>query len=102
MYYNYDFGDNWEHWMYIRGRAAVGKFHVVKGQGHGVAEDIGPKCDRWQKLKAAYRATNPTAEQRKEMHWFEHLASNADPRGLAGNLVNEFDVDGVNHRLAAL
>lgn len=99
LVYTYDFGDHWEHCMTVEGRAAPTRdFQVLHGSGHGVAEDAGG-VRGWEEVKAAYRAARPTGEQREKRAWFEGLASNADPGGLAGDRVAYFDMDGTNRRM---
>lgn len=97
--YTYDFGDNWDHYLTVESRAAPTRdFQVLSGTGHGVAEDAGG--DRgWEALKAAYRAARPTEDQRSKRTWFEGMASNADPRGLAGDRVEYFDMEETNRRM---
>lgn len=56
----------------------------------------------WKKLKEAYRATRPTAEQKQQMVWYEGMCPNGDAGGLKGGKVGEWDVEGVNARLAEL
>lgn len=97
--YTYDFGDNWDHYFTLEGRAAPTRdFQIVSGTGHGVAEDAGG-VHGWEELKEAYRAARPTAEQAEKRRWFEGQASNADPRGLSGDRVNYFDMEEVNRRM---
>ncbi|KAL3960308.1 hypothetical protein ACCO45_005425 [Purpureocillium lilacinum] len=99
MVYTYDFGDNWEHYMTILGRAdATPDFICLDGSGHYVAEDVG-STQGWEKLKAAYQTQSPTEEQKGRRKWFERDASNADPRGLAGDRVNTWDRDAINRAL---
>jgi len=94
--YEYDFGDNWEHKVTLMGREEAGEsFVCLEGGGHGVAEDVGSR-DGWKKLKAAYRADRPNAEQKDKMRWFESKASNRDPQGLKGERVNVWDKEKVN------
>ncbi|THY34187.1 hypothetical protein D6D00_00347 [Aureobasidium pullulans] len=82
--YMYDFGDNWGHEIEIIGRGEVDDtFRCTEGNGHGIAEDAG-SMPGWEELKNAYRAVNPTDEQKEKMHWFENQASNFDPEGLTG------------------
>ncbi|KAF2405647.1 hypothetical protein EJ06DRAFT_468213 [Trichodelitschia bisporula] len=100
--YTYDFGDNWEHVMTVEGRADSTKtFSCLLGTGQPVAEDVG-STRGWEKLKEAYRAATPSAEQREKRSWFERDASNADPRGLAGGRVDEWDRDAVNRKLSKM
>ncbi|KAI1325396.1 MM3350-like domain-containing protein [Xylariaceae sp. FL0255] len=97
--YTYDFGDNWEHYITIEGRTdATEDFICLDGTGHCIAEDAGG-VRGWEEVKAAYCAGNPTHEQLEKRDWFEHIASNADPQGLAGDRVNAFDRDRVNRNL---
>lgn len=94
--YVYDFGDNWEHFLTVEGRAARSdNFQVLSGTGHYVAEDVG-SFTGWEELKRAYRASDPTEEQRNRKIWFERVARNADPRGLAGGRVSYFEKDEIN------
>ncbi|KAH0362296.1 hypothetical protein KCU65_g8100, partial [Aureobasidium melanogenum] len=82
--YMYDFGDNWGHEIEIIGRGNVDDtFKCTDGNGHGIAEDAG-SMPGWEELKNAYRAANPTKEQKEKMTWFEQKASNFDPEGLKG------------------
>ncbi|KAI1260344.1 MM3350-like domain-containing protein [Xylariaceae sp. FL1019] len=100
--YTYDFGDNWEHYLTIKGRAdATRKFTCLEGTGHEIAEDVG-NIRGWDDLKAAYRATNPTKEQREKRKWYESMASNGDPQGLAGARVDLFEKDRVNSLLGKI
>ncbi|KAM4067326.1 plasmid pRiA4b ORF-3-like protein [Hirsutella rhossiliensis] len=97
--YTYDFGDNWEHYFTVLGRAdSTDDFVCLDGSGHYVAEDS-RGVNGWEDLKAAYRAQNPTKEQRERRQWFESMASNPDPRGLAGDRVNAWDRDQINRDL---
>lgn len=98
--YTYDFGDNWEHFLTVEGRCdPTGDFQVLSGVVHPVAEDVGSKTG-WEDLKAAYRAPNSTSEQRERRGWFENMASNGDPRGLAGDRVNLFEnMDEINRNM---
>ncbi|KAI0152996.1 MM3350-like domain-containing protein [Xylariaceae sp. FL1272] len=97
--YTYDFGDNWEHFLTITGRAdATRNFTCLEGTGHGIAEDVG-NIKGWNDLKAAYRATNPTKDQREKRKWYESMASNGDRQGLAGARVDLFEKDKLNNLL---
>jgi hypothetical protein len=99
LVYTYDFGDNWEHTLTIEGRGDfTDHFVCLSGTGHPVAEDVGG-VQGWEDLKAAYRAAQPTTEQRERREWFEKRARNADPRGLAGDRVNVWDMAQVNRDL---
>ncbi|CAJ2503882.1 Uu.00g112760.m01.CDS01 [Anthostomella pinea] len=100
--YTYGFGDNWDHYMTITGRAdATKNFVCLDGSGHGVAEDAGG-VDGWADVKAAYRAARPSQEQRGRRDWFERRASNRDPRGLAGEGVHAWDRQQINRELGNL
>lgn len=100
--YTYDFGDNWEHYLTVEGRAdPTDRFICLSGSGHPVAEDVGGTTG-WEDLKKAYRTEKPTAEQRERCKWFEKFASNADPKSLAGNYVHDWDKDEVNKGLEEL
>ncbi|PHH91991.1 hypothetical protein CDD83_9438 [Cordyceps sp. RAO-2017] len=97
--YTYDFGDNWEHHLTVMGRAnPTTSFVCLDGSGHGVAEDCAG-VNGWQELKAAYRAKKPSEKQLERRRWLETQASNADPRGLAGDRVHAWDRDKVNRDL---
>lgn len=97
--YTYDFGDNWDHYLTVEGRAPPTRdFQVLSGTGHAVAEDVGG-VRGWEELKVAYAAARPTAEQAERKEWFEGRASNSDPRGMAGDRVNFFDKEEVNRRM---
>jgi len=99
LVYTYDFGDNWEHFFTVKGRAPASfSFECLGGSGHYVAEDVG-SWREWEALKQAYRAAQPTKEQREKREWFEAQATNSDPRGLAGDRVNFFDKDQTNRDL---
>jgi len=94
-------GDNWEHRITVEGRAeATDHFICLSGTGHPVAEDVGG-VRGWKVLKEAYRTQQPTEEQRERREWYEE-AINFDPRGLAGDRVNAWDMDEVNQRLRAV
>lgn len=41
----------------------------------------------------------PTEEQKERRKWFETFASNADPRGLAGDRVHAWDREKINRDL---
>ncbi|KAM7206105.1 plasmid p 4b orf-3 family protein [Naviculisporaceae sp. PSN 640] len=102
MVYTYDFGDNWEHYMTIVGRAPpTDDFICLDGKGHGVAEDVGAWMG-WEELKEAYRAKKPTKEQKDRRRWFENQASNSDPKGLSGDCVEWFDKDAINKALPVM
>ncbi|KAI1415620.1 hypothetical protein F5Y13DRAFT_187113 [Hypoxylon sp. FL1857] len=89
--YTYNFASPWKHHMTITGRAeATDEFVCLHGAGHGVAEDVGG-VQGWADLKAAYRAANPSPDQRMRRHWFENICLNGDPVGLAGYRVNVWD-----------
>jgi hypothetical protein len=95
----YDFGDNWEHQLTIEGRAeATDGFHVLSGTGHPVAEDVGG-VRGWKELKAAFRASQSTEEQRERCEWFINHASNGTLEGLAGDLIHAWDMDDVNRQI---
>ncbi|KAJ6445898.1 major facilitator superfamily transporter [Purpureocillium lavendulum] len=97
--YTYDFGDNWEHHMTIVGRAdPTVDFVCLDGSGHAVAEDAGGTRG-WERVKEAYQTQSPTQDQKGRRHWFEQQASNADPRGLAGDRVNAWDRTQINKDL---
>ncbi|KAF2452493.1 plasmid pRiA4b ORF-3-like protein-domain-containing protein [Lineolata rhizophorae] len=99
MEYEYDFGDHWVHDISVEGRAnATRAFECLDGSGHAVAEDAGGP-HKWQELKQAYRAPEPSQEQRETMQWFEREASNRDVRGLAGGRERVWDRYVVNRRL---
>jgi hypothetical protein len=98
--YTYDFGDNWEHYLSIEGRAdPTNVFVCLDGSGHGVAEDAGG-VNGWANLKAAYEASHPSREQQDRREWFERSASNCDLRGLAGDRVNAWDRHQINKELS--
>lgn len=95
----YDFGDNWEHHLTIEGRAeATDHFRVLSGTGHPVAEDAGG-VRGWMEIKAAFRASQPTEEQREKREWFMNRASNGTLEGLAGDRIHAWDMDEVNKHL---
>lgn len=99
LIYTYDFGDNWEHLITVTGRSPpTDDFSCLSGTGHYVAEDAGA-FRGWEELKAAYQTNNPTREQKEKRRWFERQASNADPKGLAGDRVNFFDLAECNKNL---
>lgn len=101
--YTYDFGDNWEHLLTVEGRADPTRdFQVLSGTGHPIAEDVGGLMG-WKGLKEAYQARKPTSDQRERRDWFQNMASNGNPRGLAGDRVNIFeDKDEINRELRRL
>ncbi|KAK5657591.1 hypothetical protein OQA88_3166 [Cercophora sp. LCS_1] len=100
--YTYDFGDNWEHFLTVKGRAPPTiNFECVGGSGHYVAEDVGG-FRGWGKLKAAYRTSRPDRKQRAKREWFQSVCGNADPQGLAGDRVNLFDKDQTTRDLAEM
>ncbi|OTB02538.1 hypothetical protein M426DRAFT_24692 [Hypoxylon sp. CI-4A] len=89
--YTYDFGDNWDHFLTMQGRAeATDKFVCVDGGGHEVAEDVGGSGG-WAALKAAYRTDTPTQEQLDKRDWYENDCSNGNMLGLEGDYVNEWN-----------
>jgi len=97
--YEYDFGDCWTHEITLIGRAdATVKFRCLDGEGHGVAEDVG-STRGWWKLKEAYRAENPTQEQKDKRHWFENQATNRDRRGLGNGIERFWDKEAINANL---
>ncbi|TVY44610.1 hypothetical protein LSUB1_G001182 [Lachnellula subtilissima] len=97
--YEYDFGDCWQHMVEAVGRSEASKgFLYLKGEGHGVAEDVGAD-QGWLKLREAYRTANPTTEQREKRSWFESGASNNDPKGLGNGREWEWDMNAVNAKL---
>ncbi|EFX04803.1 hypothetical protein CMQ_1731 [Grosmannia clavigera kw1407] len=97
--YTYDFGDNWEHYLTVTGRAdPTDDFVCLGGSGHGVAEDVG-SFRGWEQLKENYRTTNPSKEQRERRSWYESMSSNSDPSGLSGDRVHYWDCDRVNRLL---
>lgn len=100
MEYWYDFGDNWQHVMTVEGRSEASDHIVcIDGSGHGVPEDVTQLG--WGELKEAYRTATPNQKQKERRHWFEHQASNRDPRGLGGGREHEWSKDDINRRLAA-
>ncbi|KAK4233289.1 plasmid p 4b orf-3 family protein [Achaetomium macrosporum] len=97
--YMYDFGDKWEHYLTVEGRADVtDRFVCLSGTGHPVAEDVG-SVNGWKELKEAYRTSRPSQEQRDRRKWYENMASNGDPEGLAGDRINFWDMERVNRHL---
>lgn len=95
MVYTYDFGDNWRHQMSLQGRGPpTTDFKCISAQGHYVAEDVGSPSG-WEKLKAAYRTSNPTQEQKEKREWYESGCSNGEKEGLTGreNEVDKFLID---------
>jgi hypothetical protein len=56
--YLYDFGDNWEHWIILIGRANASTSSIVclSGEGGSVAEDCGG-AHGWEELKKSLRGT---------------------------------------------
>ena len=97
--YTYDFGDNWKHTLTVERRGDfTDHFVCLAGTGHPVVEDVSG-VEGWKDLKAAYRAAQPTQEQRERREWFEKRARNADPRGLAGDRVNAWNMAQVNRDL---
>ncbi|KAI1467507.1 MM3350-like domain-containing protein [Daldinia caldariorum] len=123
MVYSYDFGDGWEHEMALLGThveddgggnnnasadanananaVTTNHFVCVGGTGHPAAEDAGGSFG-WEKLKEAYGAGRPDAEQRYLRRWFEKMCSNGSARGLAGARVDEWHREGVNQVLAGM
>ncbi|KAK3682931.1 hypothetical protein B0T22DRAFT_386637, partial [Podospora appendiculata] len=102
LVYTYDFGDNWEYYMTVIGRAApTPDFVCLSGSGHPVAEDASSHRG-WEEVKAAYRAAKPTSEQQERREWFESMVANADPLGLAGDRVNFWDPKQVNKDLVTM
>ncbi|KAI9721231.1 MAG: hypothetical protein M1812_002392 [Candelaria pacifica] len=100
--YEYDFGDAWTHEIEVIGREEPTEiFTCSAGEGHGVAEDVA-STPGWKKLKEAYRATNPTKDQKENMKWFETRASNKDPKGLRNGRERIWGKDRVNRLLAQL
>ncbi|KAK4038403.1 plasmid p 4b orf-3 family protein [Parachaetomium inaequale] len=97
--YTYHFGDNWEHTLTVEGHGDfTDHFVCLSWTGHPVAKDVGG-VQGWKDLKAAYRTAQPTTEQRERREWFEKRARNADPRGLADDRVNAWDMAQVNRNL---
>jgi len=107
MEYEYDFGDCWEHALEVVGRdddasrVGMGAFVCVDGEGHACAEDVG-SVDGWKRLKKAYSARNPTAEQRENMVWYESQCSNGDRQGLGGGRERRWSKGHVNRLLAEM
>ena len=100
--YEYDFGDCWCHAITLVGRRDPTKgFVCIDGEGHGCAEDVG-STPGWQRLKAAYRASNPTKEQVDSMRWYEKRASNRESQGLGGGRDRIWSKDTINARLATM
>jgi hypothetical protein len=100
--YEYDFGDMWKHKIELIGRVpATNTFECTAGEGHGVAEDAGGPTG-WQELKEAYKAANPSKEEREKMRWFERQASNNDSRGLGNGRDRLWDQTGVNFNLSRM
>ena len=65
--YVYDFGDNWEHFMTVKGRAdPADVFVCLSGTSHPATEDVG-SYNGWNDLKAAYHAARPIKKQRRGM-----------------------------------
>jgi hypothetical protein len=73
-------------------------FVCLSGTGHPVAEDVGG-YQGWNDLKAAYRARQPTEDQRDRRRWYETHTRNGDPEDLAGDRVNVWDIEQVNRDL---
>lgn len=102
MIYTYDMGDSWEHHMNVVGRAPPTDDCVcLSGTGHYVAEDAG-SWRGWEEVKAAYRASSLTQEQREKRKWFETQASTCNRRSLAGDRVNFSDREKVNRDLLTM
>ncbi|KAH6842230.1 plasmid pRiA4b ORF-3-like protein-domain-containing protein [Chaetomium sp. MPI-CAGE-AT-0009] len=99
LVYTYDFGDNWEHYFTVEGRGEfTDHFVCLSGTGHPVGEDVGG-FEGWNDLKAAYRAQQPTEDQRDRRKWYETRTRNGDPKGLAGDRVHAWDMARVNRDL---
>ncbi|KAK3291459.1 MM3350-like domain-containing protein [Chaetomium fimeti] len=99
LVYTYDFGDNWEHYFTVEGRGEfTDHFVCLSGTGHPVGEDVGGNKG-WNDLKAAYLAERPTEDQRDSRKWYETRTRNGDPKGLAGDRVNVWDMAQVNRDL---
>lgn len=97
--YMYDFGDGWSHKMTVTGRVpATGNITCIDGTGHVVGEDMNRKG--WRELKVAYRAVNPSDEQRERMRWYEVVCNNGDRRGLGAGREFVFDKEQVNSMLS--
>lgn len=97
--YEYDFGDSWEHACEILGRAKkTSFFECIAGEGHPCAEDAGAPPG-WEALKDCYRAKRKDREQKELIEWYETCCANGDPRGLAGNKVNQWPQKDVNAEL---
>ena len=100
--YEYDFGDCWRHDIKVIARTdATDFFMCTDGEGHGCAEDAG-NTTGWEELKTAYRASDPTQEQKEKIRWYEEDASNRDRRGLGGGREREWAKGMINRKLAEL
>lgn len=102
MEYEYDFGDSWFHEITLLGRKdATSVFQCVAGDGHGCAEDVG-SIKGWSNLKAAFRASRPSQEQKEDIRWYTHVASNGDHKGLGGGRDRIWVKETINAKLATL
>jgi len=102
MVYVYDFGDNWEHWITIKGRTKpTTHFECVDGSGHAAAEDVGSKTG-WEALKEAYRTNEPSEKQKERREWYQSECANGDWQGLGGDRLNIWNQEDINKFLATL
>jgi hypothetical protein len=95
----YGFGDDWSHKMTVTGRVPTTDSNTcVDGTGHAVGEDV--NREGWGELKAAYRAVDPSSEQREKMEWYEKQCNNGDRHALGAGKEFVFDRDLVNRMLS--
>lgn len=73
----------------------------MEGEGRGVAEDVGSR-QGWESLKKAYAEQLPNRDQSEKMHWYEHQASNRNPRGLDDREAWSWNKEKVNTQLSKL
>ncbi|KAG6329400.1 hypothetical protein ID866_9689 [Astraeus odoratus] len=69
-YYLYDFGDNWEHQVTFVSSTTLESdtLKVVEVRGAGALDDAGGVTG-WEDVKAAFAATNPTADENERRGW---------------------------------
>ncbi|KAI9721229.1 MAG: hypothetical protein M1812_002390 [Candelaria pacifica] len=98
MFYEYDFGDSWEHGINVLGRSDVATNQVVcfEGEGHRCAEDCGA-ISGWEELQELYFFNKGDKETRT---WYQTSCMNGDLAGLGGDRLWRWDQDEVNEQLS--
>ncbi|KAL1643523.1 hypothetical protein SLS58_004883 [Diplodia intermedia] len=93
--YNYDFGDNWDHHIKIKGReAATSTFTCTGGEGARPFEDAGGP-QGWKELKQGIRAGTCSESQK-----FDMLNNGINLDSFNPNKFNAWSLEDVNAKLA--